>query len=421
MRNSPFWFFLIVVMFLLDLYVFQVLKVVTHSASPRTRSIVSIFYWTLSGFSLAVMILIPFLNFENWPRGLRNILFSTIMALFFGKLITAVFLLVDDLRRLIQWGAGKIYFRDTEGEDYQKGQHISRSLFLSWLGIAAGTGLALSLFYGFTNKYKYKVRRVSMKFPNLPASFRGLKIAQLSDIHSGSFNNREAVLKGVERVMALKPDLILFTGDLVNDQAIEMKEYMDVFNRFGAPLGVYSVLGNHDYGDYYFGYHPEGARAVEKAQNLDRLKQIHGELGWRLLLDENVSLQRNGEQIALIGVQNISGKRNFQTYGNMAKAYKGSESAPFKILMSHDPSHWDAEVRPKYRDIDLTLSGHTHGMQFGVELPWLKWSPVQYVYRQWAGLYSEEAQRLYVNRGFGFIGYPGRVGILPEITLIELT
>ena len=293
---------------------------------------------------------------------------------------------------------------------------ITRSVFLSWLGLGIGGGLYTSLLYGFSNKYNYKVKRVSLKYPNLPPAFRGIRIAQLSDIHSGSFTDKTAVSKGVEKVLSLRPDLILFTGDLVNNTADEMNNYKDLFSQLKAPLGVYSILGNHDYGDYVAWPDP-GA----KKKNLDNLKDVHRQLGWRLLLDENVTLQKENDQIALIGIQNWSALKRFPKYGNLNKAYKGTENMPFKILMSHDPTHWDAEVRPKFPDIDLMLAGHTHGMQFGVEIPWLRWSPVQYVYKQWMGLYEEGAQKLYINRGYGFIGYPGRVGILPEITLLELT
>ena len=216
-------------------------------------------------------------------------------------------------------------------------------------------------------------------------------------------------------INALKPDLILFTGDLVNNEHTEALEFMPVFSQLQAPLGVYSVLGNHDYGDYI-----EWNSQTEKEENLNQLKKIHADMGWNLLLDEHVVLQRGEDTLALLGVQNTSFKNRFHTYGNLEKAYAGSASHPFKILMSHDPSHWDGEVNQKYTDIDLTLSGHTHGFQFGVDIPWLKWSPVQYIYKQWAGLYQKNEQYLYVNRGFGFLGYPGRVGILPEITLIEL-
>jgi len=226
----------------------------------------------------------------------------------------------------------------------------------------------------------------------------------------------QTVLHAVYEVMKEKPDLVLFTGDLVNNRSDEMNDYMDVFSQLKAPFGVYSTLGNHDYGDYTRWDSPE-----EKKANLERLKQIHAELGWRLLMNEHIPLEKAQDKIALIGVENWSAKAGFQRYGDLKKAYDGTDGYPFKILMSHDPSHWDAEVRKLYKDIDLMLAGHTHGMQFGVEVPGFKWSPVQYVYRQWAGLYEQAHQKLYVNRGYGFIGYPGRVGILPEITVIELT
>jgi predicted MPP superfamily phosphohydrolase len=223
------------------------------------------------------------------------------------------------------------------------------------------------------------------------------------------------VMHGVNMIMNEKPDLILFTGDLVNNTSEEMNDYMDVFSKLNAPMGVYSTLGNHDYGDYTHWNSRE-----EKVANLERLKHIHSELGWRLLMNEHVALEKGEDKIALIGVENWSAKASFKKYGDLKKAYDGSAPYPFKILMSHDPSHWDAEVRRSYGDIDLMLSGHTHGMQFGIEIPGFKWSPVQYIYKQWAGLYQEGAQKLYVNRGYGFIGYPGRVGILPEITVFEL-
>jgi uncharacterized protein len=241
-------------------------------------------------------------------------------------------------------------------------------------------------------------------------------VVHISDIHSGSFTDKEAVIRGVQKIMQQKPDLILFTGDLVNNVADEMDDYIDVFNKLNAPLGVYSTLGNHDYGDYV-----QWKSVEEKKANLEKLKQVHTAMGWRLLMNEHVVLERGTDKIAVVGIENWSSKARFPKYGDMRSAYRGAESHPFKILLSHDPSHWDEEVRKDYQDIDLMLAGHTHGMQFGVDLPGFKWSPVQYVYRQWAGLYEKDNQKLYVNRGFGFIGYPGRVGILPEITLLELS
>jgi uncharacterized protein len=412
MRSSPTWLLLAGLMLLLDFYVFQIIKLVSQSAGPRTRSIIYVSYWAISVLALIVLFLLPL--FENFPRSVRSTIFAITIGLFLCKLIASVFFLVDDIRRGIQWLTGKLFFNNTEGEEIESGG-VSRSVFLSWFGLAVGGSLFTSLIYGFSNKYNYKVKRVSLKYPNLPESFKGLKIAQLSDIHSGSFTDKAAVQRGVEKVLSLKPDIILFTGDLVNNTAEEMVNYVDVFGQLKAPMGVYSILGNHDYGDYH-----NWPDLHSKKRNLDHLKEIHQQMGWRLLLDEHVPLEKESQQIALIGIQNWSALKRFPKYGNLTKAYEGAKKYPFKILMSHDPTHWDAEVRTKFPDIDLMLAGHTHGMQFGVEIPWFKWSPVQYVYKQWMGLYEEGTQKLYINRGYGFIGYPGRVGILPEITLIEL-
>lgn len=414
MRNASFTWLIALVMVLLDLYVFQVVKMLTQGNSHRTRSIIFTVYWTVSIAVVVLFLLLPFIQPDRWPKNLRNYIFATVVGLFFAKLLAAVFFLIDDIRRAMQWAAGKIFFRNKEGAS-EVSDGISRSLFLSWLGIGVGGSLFSSLIYGFSNKYNYHIHRVPLTFENLPPAFRGLKIVQVSDIHSGSFSNKKAVEKGVQMILDLKPDLILFTGDLINDRATEMADYFDVFSSLKAPMGVFSTLGNHDYGDYVHWPSPEA-----RLQNIEHLKKIEADMGWRLLMNEHVVLERGTDQIALIGIENWSAKKRFPKYGKMWEAYPGAEKYPFKILMSHDPSHWDAEVRPKYGDIDLTLAGHTHGMQFGVEIPGFKWSPVQYIYKEWAGLYEEGKQKLYVNRGYGFIGYPGRVGILPEITLIEL-
>lgn len=415
MRNSPFWWILIGSMVLLDFYVFQAVKVITTPAGSRTRMIIHYGYWVLSLGAILTLLILPYLHFDHQARMVRSTVFAIIAGIFFAKVLAAIFFLIDDIRRGIQWVAGKLFFSNTEGETLQQGEKISRSIFLSWTGMLVGGGLFGSLVYGFGNKYKYQLKRMSLAFDNLPASFKGLKIVHISDIHSGSFTDKKAVQHGIEKIMKEKPDLILFTGDLVNNTADEMEDYMDVFNQLNAPMGVYSTLGNHDYGDYVKWENPE-----EKIANLNRLKKVHAELGWRLLMNEHVSFQKGDDTIALLGIENWSSKASFPKYGDMKKAHTGTDVYPFKILMSHDPSHWDAEVRQSYTDVDLMLAGHTHGMQFGVELPGFKWSPVQYVYRQWAGLYEEGKQKLYVNRGFGFIGYPGRVGILPEITVLEL-
>ena len=413
MRNSVFWWLFIGFMVVLDLYFFQGLKTITQSASSRARLIIFICYWTISISAIILLLLIPYLNFDN--KLFRNILFVCIAGLFFAKVIACTIFLVDDIRRGVQWLAGKIFFSNTKAEAYQPGEKISRSVFLSWAGMLMGAGFFGSLIYGFGNKYRYQLRRIQLAFEKLPAAFKGLKLVHISDIHAGSFTDKNAVRRGVEKIIREKPDIILFTGDLVNDRSTEMDNFIDIFKEVKAPMGVYSILGNHDYGDY-----TKWDSEIEKRANMERLKQVHAELGWRLMLDENTQLEKNGEKISLIGVENISGKRGFRSYGNLTKACDGIDESHFKILMSHDPSHWDAEVVTTYPGIDLMLSGHTHGFQFGIEIPGFKWSPVQYVYKQWAGHYAAGGQQLYVNRGFGFLGYPGRVGILPEITVIEL-
>jgi predicted MPP superfamily phosphohydrolase len=391
-----------------------------NSSAPRIRGLVYGAYWLVSIACIATIILLPYLRWHDWKPIVRSYVLAVLIGLVMAKLLAVVFLLADDVRRGVVWLIQRFGNRPAPVPG-EAGTGISRSQFLTKMGLLMGGGLFATLTYGFSNKYNYRLHKVKLAFKNLPPAFKGLRIIQISDIHSGSFNNKEAVIKGVEMINAQQADLVLFTGDLVNDRALEMNDYMDVFNRIKAPLGVYSTLGNHDYGDYYpWPDRDESGYSKQRAENLERLKQIHGELGWRLLMNEHVVLERDGQQIALLGIENWSAMSRFPKYGDLKKAYEGSAHIPFKILLSHDPTHWDAQVRPEYPDIDLMLAGHTHGMQFGVEIPGVKWSPAQYFYKEWAGLYKQGVQRLYVNRGYGFLGYPGRVGILPEITLIEL-
>ena len=282
------------------------------------------------------------------------------------------------------------------------------------LGIAAipFTGLLYGMFRG---KYNYKVLTYSLEFEDLPEAFDGYKISQISDIHSGSFNNAEKVKYAVELVNKQASDVILFTGDLVNNFASEMNGWKSVFSKLKAKDGVYSVLGNHDYGDYV-----PWEDEHSKKKNLEDLIELQKSMGWDVLLNENRTIERNGGSIKLIGVENW-GKGGFKKSGDLEKACEGVEDDHFKILMSHDPSHWKAKVLPHRHHFHLTLSGHTHGMQFGIEIPGIvRWSPVKYRYQEWAGIYEQAGEFLNVNRGFGFLGYPGRVGIWPEITVIEL-
>ena len=415
MRSATSWWIIALVIFILDLYVFQALKTVSQQGSDRGRQAIYVTYWLVSFFTIATMLSFPYLQFLQTSKIFRNYVFAILIGLFLAKLIGSLFFVADDIRRGALVLMNKIF--PLSGAQYMgpEGQGIPRSTFLSWLGLGLGGTLFGTLLFGFSNKYNYQVKKIKLSFKNLPAAFKGMRMVHISDIHSGSFQDIRAVNKGIDLILKQQPDLIVFTGDLVNDRATEMDPYQNSFGRLTAPLGVFSTLGNHDYGDYV-----QWPNAQAKIDNLEALKKVHANMGWRLLMNEHVVLEKNGEKIALLGIENWGAKARFPKYGKMDLAHVGTEDIPFKILLSHDPSHWDAQILPEYPSIDLMLSGHTHGMQFGLENPYFKWSPVQWMYKQWAGLYEQGSQKLYVNRGYGFIGYPGRVGILPEITVIEL-
>ncbi len=397
---------------LIEYYAYSAVNYALRNARPLTKQIVLGIYGFISLLWILSFFFFPQLRTQEVNQTFRNFLISFTMGFFIAKFAVALFLFIDDFRRLAFSIIGLFYPNHEVPSKVMQG--MSRSQFFNRMALLFGGSMFGLLLYGMSNRYSYQVRKLKLAFDNLPQSFKGIKIIQISDIHSGSLQDKAAIQKGIDKILEHKPDVIFFTGDLVNNKSEEMDNFMDVFSRIKAPLGVYSILGNHDYGDY-IAWESEQA----KQQNLERLKSIHQQLGWRLLLNEHVTLDHQGEQIAILGVENISSKR-FHSYGDLSKAYAGTEKYPFKILLSHDPSHWDGETNLNYKDIDLTLSGHTHGMQFGVDIPGFKWSPVQYFYKQWAGIYQEGKQFLYVNRGFGFLGYPGRVGILPEITCIEL-
>ena len=411
MRNPLFLVILITVLILIDFYIYHVLRILTQGASNGTRTTVGVIYWALCIMSIGSFLLFPYITNPYF----KQYIFSIGIGWVLTQVFMVLFFLVDDLRRGAFWTMGQAAsiagakFMNTE-----KG--IPRSTFISWLGVGLSSTLFFSLLYGFGNKYNYKLIKKKISLNGLPLAFKGFKIIHISDIHSGSLKDMAAVLKGIDLIEKQNADIVLFTGDLVNDRATEMHDWMDVFGKIKAPHGVYSTLGNHDYGDYV-----KWDTLEEKKQNLEALKQVHYNLGWRLLMNENVSIEKNGEKIKIVGIENWGAKARFPKYGKMDLAMQGVSKEDIVILMSHDPSHWEAEVIPKYSSVQLTLSGHTHGMQFGLENPYFKWSPVQWVYKQWAGIYDNKDQQLYVNRGFGFLGYPGRVGILPEITLIELT
>ena len=334
-----------------------------------------------------------------------------LLIVYIPKIILALFLFGEDFFRLIS-GTITHFMGDND-----KGSFLpERRKFVSQIAVGIAAVPFLSLLYGMTKgKYNFKVIKKTLFFPDLPESFDGFTITQISDVHSGSFDDSEKINYAVDLINQQNSDMILFTGDIVNTHATEMHPWLDTFNRIEKPkFGKYSVLGNHDYGEYV-----DWNSQKEKNDNFQAIKDLYGQIGFQLLLNQHVKIKNGDEEIALVGVENWG--ESFKKAGDLQKASEGLTSKDFKILMSHDPSHWEYEVKKDEKNFHLTLSGHTHGLQFGIEIPgFLKWSPVQYVYKQWAGLYEEKGRSIYVNRGFGFHAYPGRVGIWPEITVIEL-
>jgi len=406
------------VLLLIDFYSYQAVRSATADSSIAVRRAARLLFWGFTAFSLLTFFAAFIWQFETWPRPLRAYLFSTIMIVILGKFLIIAVLFGEDITRAIRWIAEFI----SGGQQTTSGMpSISRSKFIGQVAVAlGGIPIALGIHGMVKNAYNYKIHRERIALPNLPESFNGLKIVQISDIHSGSFVSSSPVEKGVDMILNEKPDLVFFTGDMVNYLANEMDEFIDVFKRVKAKEGVFSIFGNHDYADYVRFPNHEAAVAGKEA-NRQRMIGVHRSMGWDILMNENRILRRGNDSLAIIGCENWSARRGFHTYGDMAQAYSGAEKADVRILLSHDPTHWDGEITNKYKDIDITFSGHTHGAQFGVEIPgYIKWSPVKYLYKQWAGLYQEGSQYLYVNRGFGFLGYHGRIGILPEITVVEL-
>lgn len=407
-------------LFLFDFYIFFALRA-TRIKFAKSKW----FAWLWWGYSVALLTGV-FVSFKfNIPLAARSIILVAFFMTAISKFIFVVILFIDDLRRGGIWFSR--FFRQKANEPIREHLEemeeplpevpkngISRSEFLLKSGIAVASLPLFPLSWGIiSGAYDYEVRHQKLVLPNLPKAFHGFKIAQISDVHSGSFYNKKAVLGGVEMLLGQKPDAVFFTGDLVNNVASEMRDYQDIFAKVKADYGVFSVLGNHDYGDYYYGKEDSPA----KQKNLQDLIETQKVMGWDLLMDENRSLKIGNEEISIVGVQNW-GTGRFPKKGDLNKALIGTEDKSVKLLLSHDPSHWRAQVLNT--DVDVTFSGHTHGMQFGVRGEHFQWSPAKYIYKEWAGMYNEGKSNLYVNTGYGFLGYPGRVGIVPEITIFEL-
>ena len=409
-----------VLLFILDFYIFFALRA-TNIEFVKTKWF-SYLWW---GYSISLLIGL-FISFQySIPLMYRSIILVAFFMTAVSKFIFAAVLIIDDIRRGGIWlsrlfSPKRVTHLEENIEELEKPlpevpkNGISRSEFLMKSGILVAALPMLPLAWGvISTAYDYRIRRQKLVLPNLPKAFHGLKIAQISDVHSGSFYNKKAVLGGVEMLLGEKPDMIFFTGDLVNNVASEMRDYQDIFSKLHADLGVFSTLGNHDYGDYYYGKEDSPA----KRKNLQDVIDTHKVMGWDLLMDENRTIKMGSDELSIVGVQNW-GTGRFPKKGDLKKALMGTEEKPVKLLLSHDPSHWRAEVLNT--NVDAMFAGHTHGMQFGVRGENFQWSPAKYIYKEWAGLYKEGNSQLYVNTGYGFLGYPGRVGIAPEITVFEL-
>ena len=399
------WFFFIIIYTLIDLYALQAIRTLTKN------------FWITGVYllvSLVIIVSLYFLLNSNSPTHFSqppiSYLFGLFLVLIIPKLLVIIFMLGEDITRLI-FG---LYFKIFTNE--QNFYIPSRRKFLSTLALGVAAIPFSTLLYGMIKgKYNFKVLKYELEFADLPEAFDGFTMTQISDIHSGSFDNKNKISYAVDLINQQDSDAIFFTGDLVNNIADEMDDWKELFSNLSAKEGVFSVLGNHDYGDYIRWNSEE-----EKLKNLNKLKKIQSEMGWNLLLNENFYIKRKNQKIAIVGVENW-GENGFKQAGDLDAACKNINNSDFKVLLSHDPSHWKSRVKNDDRNFQLTLSGHTHGMQFGIEIPgWIKWSPVKYRYENWAGIYEEKGRFINVNRGFGFLGYPGRVGIWPEITVIKL-
>lgn len=398
---------------------FSLLKMIKKAKNVTKYALGTIYWLPLTALAAAGFVTL-FVPVRTWDPALVTYLFGIFGVFFAGKLMAIVFFLLADLFKIIHFTAKFITSKKRKKPFKQEAETISRGRFLKNIGLAGGGLLFSGMIIGVVKwAYDFKVRRVSLRLPRLPRSFNGLRIVQISDLHLGSWASSAPLDEAVDLINGEDPDIVVFTGDLVNSTSDEALKFKGSLARIKARQGIFTILGNHDYGDYVTWPSKE-----EKKQNMQVLYDLYSDLGWNLLNNESYILSRGSEKLAILGVENWSSHKRFPSRGKIDKARKGTEAASAKILLSHDPTHWENVISKDHPDIDLTLSGHTHGFQFGVEWRGFKWSLAQYMYKYWAGLYSNGPvnadQYLYVNRGLGMIGYPGRVGILPEITVIDL-
>lgn len=396
-------------LFLIDLYAYQAFKTIFPD-----KTWLKIVFWGFHILLYAAMgALIPSMFNGSIKESHIFLFFSLIIALYIPKALIDIVLMVEDISRFVRFIAS--FFTENK-VIAPHGHQISRARFMSQTALVLGAIPFVAIINGIIRtKYNYQVNKIKIPILDLPAEFEGFTITQISDLHSGSFDNLDEVARGMDLVNAQKSDIIVFTGDLINFNIKEVEGFQPIYSKLKAKEGVLATLGNHD---YYYSNREAGKE--EKAAHLEKVAGTHATYGWKLLRNQNHIIQRGEAKLAMLGVDNWGNSQYFPQEGKLDLAIQGAEEAQVKVLLSHDPSHWDAVVRPEFPSVNLTLSGHTHGFQFGIEIPGFKFSPAQWMYPQWAGLYQQAQQYLYVNRGFGFLGFSGRVGIRPEITVLEL-
>ncbi len=405
-------FIVIALSFITDFYTWQGIKTIgNYFANESLAYYLRFIFWSLA-ILVPTGLIVGFASakFSTEQNLILRIFVNVFFAYTAAKLSFGVFLLAEDLFRLL-FASFKFLFAESGLRSFT---FISRNIILSSLGFLSFL-LMIGVFVHavFVNSYNFKIHNIKIEFEHLPASFDGFKIVQFSDFHAGSHSNIKKLTKGIELLNSLDADVLVFTGDMVNHKADEFEEFSDVFNEINPEFGKFSILGNHDYGDYV-----RWENESDKEENVQKLIELQTKAGFKVLLNENTIITKGNDSIFIAGVENWGHK--FVKKGDLPKALVGIPDEAFVVLLSHDPSHWDLEVKNNLKRIDLTLSGHTHGFQFGIETKWFKWSPVQYVYKEWSGLSEHNGIYRYINRGFGFIGLEGRVGIRPEISVIEL-
>ncbi len=405
------------VLYILDIYLFWVYKDNIWKGNLLKAWLISLVFWFPMIMIIAMAVISLYHPFDNWNLQFKTYYGGFIFAGYASKLIPIVLILLSDFIKIVRG----IFGYSKPKIDSEKFR-VSRSGFIKKVGVLTGSLFFGTLTFGmFKWIYDFKIWRKVVKLPNLPKSFNGFRIVQISDIHLGSWLSKNEMHEAVKKINELDADVVFFTGDLVNYSTDEAYPFEDILNKIEAKNGVYSILGNHDYGDY-----KRWKTQEEKAANLQEMHMLHKRMGWKLLNNENEIIKNGSDEIAVVGVENWGSMKRFQKFGDLEQAAIGTENVPVKLLLSHDPSHWRLKALDSNHHMDITFAGHTHGAQFGIEIPGVRWSPSQYIYKHWAGLYTETSrvtgkeQHLYVNRGLGSIGYPGRVGILPEITVIEL-